>query len=66
MCIACQQEFMWLAYLESRGLAGPENAAAAPTPLAALAEEPPSPPTAQNEREAADESGFAGDDPTAE
>ena len=23
MCIACQQDFMWLAYLESRGLIGP-------------------------------------------
>ena len=25
MCIACEQELMWLAYLESRGLTGPEE-----------------------------------------
>jgi hypothetical protein len=65
MCIACEQEFMWLAYLESRGLVAPDNPATARTPLAAFADKPPSTPTEQSEPEAADKNKFACDDPTA-
>jgi hypothetical protein len=61
MCIACEQNFMWLAYLESRGLVGPDGRAAMPGPFAA-ADRPLSTAT---EQEAADQKKFSSDDPTA-
>jgi hypothetical protein len=63
MCIACQQDFMWLAYLESRGLTGPDGRAAEPAPVA-FADKPPSPP-AEDSDEPADKNKFSCDDPTA-
>ena len=59
MCIACQQDFMWLAYLESRGLLGPEKPEAAPGPFAAVPEVSPQ----RREGEAAPASKFSCDDP---
>ena len=63
MCIACEQDFMWLAYLESRGLIGPDRRAAVPEPFA-VADKPQSAATGQ-EAEAADQKKFSCDDPTA-
>jgi hypothetical protein len=63
MCIACQQEFMWLAYLESRGLNAADSPAMARSPFAPFSGKP-SPPTESTEPDAADKSGFACDDPT--
>jgi len=62
MCIACEQNFMWLAYLENRGLIGPDGRAI-PGPFAA-SDKPPSPATEQ-EAEAAEQKKFSCDDPTA-
>jgi hypothetical protein len=66
MCIACQQDFMWLAYLESRGLIGPDKAAAAGKPFAAVADEPPSISADESAPEPAGNNKFSCDDPTAE
>jgi hypothetical protein len=63
MCIACQQDFMWLAYLESRGLIGPDGRATEPAPVT-FADKPPSPP-AEDSGEPADKNKFSCDDPTA-
>ena len=63
MCIACEQNFMWLAYLENRGLIGPDERAAMPGPFAAP-DKPPSTATEQK-AEAADQKKFSCDDPTA-
>jgi hypothetical protein len=63
MCIACQQEFMWLAYLESRGLNAADSPAMARSPFAPFSGKP-SPPTESTEPDAAEKAGFACDDPT--
>jgi hypothetical protein len=63
MCIACQQDFMWLAYLESRGFIGPAGRATEPAP-ATFADQPLTPP-AEDSGEPADKSKFSCDDPTA-
>ena len=63
MCIACEQNFMWLAYLESRGLVEADGRAAVPGRLADP-EKPLSAP-AEQEAEAAEETKFSCDDPTA-
>jgi len=62
MCIACEQNFMWLAYLESRGLIGPDGRAI-PGPFAAP--DKPLPTATEQETEAADQKKFSCDDPTA-
>jgi hypothetical protein len=61
MCIACEQNFMWLAYLESRGLTGPDGRTAMPGSFAA----PDKPLSTAIEQEAADQKKFSCDDPTA-
>lgn len=63
MCIACQQEFMWLAYLESRGLNASDSPAMARSPFASFSGKP-SPAAESTEPDAADKGGFACDDPT--
>jgi len=69
MCLACEQDAMWFAYLQRKGLITPDGY---------LVEEPPSllapietgpAPEAQPEKNAsepADKSGFSCDDPTAQ
>jgi hypothetical protein len=69
MCIACEQDFMWLAYLESRGRIGPDRRAAVPEPFA-VADKPRSAEIGQEgatgqEAEAAHQKKFSCDDPTA-
>jgi hypothetical protein len=58
---------MWLAYLESRGLIGPDKPAVAGKPFAAVADEPPSISTEKGAPEPpAGNNKFSCDDPTAE
>jgi hypothetical protein len=64
MCIACEQELMWL-YLESRGLNSPDSPATLRSPFADFPGKPPSPSTEQSEPAATDKTNFACDDPTA-
>jgi hypothetical protein len=63
MCIACEQDFMWLAYLERGGLIGPEGRASAPEP-SLFADKAPSAPAEQSV-EPAGYAKFSCDDPTA-
>ena len=64
MCIACEQEFMWLAYLESRGLDASDSPAMKRSPFAPFTGKPSAPPTEATEPKAADKTNFACDDPT--
>jgi len=63
MCIACELNFTWLDYLESRDLGGAAGRAAAPLPFAA-ANKPPSA-AAEQDAQTADTNRFSFDDPTA-
>jgi hypothetical protein len=65
MCIACEQELMWLAYLESRGLDAPDSLPSRRSPFADFPGKPSSTSTEQTEPAAA-KTNFACDDPTAE
>jgi hypothetical protein len=65
MCIACEQEFMWLAYLESRGLDPSDSAAMRRSPFAPPPDKASSPP-AEGAEPAADKPNFVCDDPTGE
>ena len=70
MCIACEQDAMWFAYLERKGLITPDGyplgqapsvfaaEPAAPAPIAAQAKEQASPETAEK-------SSLSDDDPAA-
>jgi hypothetical protein len=40
MCLACEEDSIWLAYLESRGLLQPDNPAAAQALFAAFPMQP--------------------------
>lgn len=40
MCLACEQDAIWLAYLESRGLLKPDDPAAVEALFAAFPEQP--------------------------
>ncbi len=71
MCLACEEDAIWLAYLESRGLLTPDNPGAAEALFAAF---PVNPIPAQSESGAAppaeapasaEKSAFSCDDPTA-
>jgi hypothetical protein len=67
MCLACEQDAMWFAYLQRKGLITPDGY---------LVEEPPSlfgpveataaRPMSDNAGKPADKSGFSCDDPTAQ
>jgi len=71
MCLACEEDGIWMAYLESRGLLKPDNPAA----LAALfgtfpvqplpMQDEPATDQARTEEPATAASPFACDDPTA-
>jgi hypothetical protein len=63
MCIACELNFTWLDYLESRDLAGPDGRAASPLPFA-VADKPPSNAAGQD-AQTAETNKFSCDDPTA-
>lgn len=63
MCIACELDFVWLAYLEDRGLAGPDKGTGAQAPPAAVPESPPH--RAESVVKLAEPSKFSCDDPTA-
>jgi hypothetical protein len=63
MCIACEQEFMWLAYLEGRGLNPSDGPAMMRSPFAPLPDKASSPP-AEGTEPSADKPNFACDDPT--
>ena len=65
MCIACEQELMWLAYLESRNLNSPDSPVKMRSPFADFPGKPSSSPTEQKEPAAVDKTNFACDDPTA-
>ena len=40
MCLACEQDAIWLAYLESQGLLNPDDPAAVDAPFAAFPVQP--------------------------
>lgn len=65
MCIACEQNFGWLAYLESRGLGAPAKPAGAQTPSAAVADNPLSMPNEPSAPAPAKLPPFSRDEPTA-
>jgi hypothetical protein len=70
MCLACEQDAIWMAYLDSRGLLQPDNPAAAEALFAAFPEQPlPMQPDQEGQRERApapaEKNPFSCDDPTA-
>jgi hypothetical protein len=76
MCLACEQDAMWLAYLESRGLLKPDDPAAVEALFAAFPVQPlplqaekvqPEPETERSgpATEEAAKNPFSCDDPTA-
>jgi len=71
MCLACEQEGMWLAYLQRRGLITPDGRFVEPPPFLADANEPPVEPQPEQEKqsdsasELADKGKFSCDDSTA-
>ena len=70
MCLACEQDALWFAYLQRRGLITPDGFLVEQPPFLADAGEPP--PTQDTETkgehasEAAGKDKFACDDPAAE
>jgi hypothetical protein len=68
MCLACEQQGLWLAYLQKRGLITPGGYLTEQPPFLADAGEPkPAEPAAADETPAAvtDSSKVSGDDPKA-
>jgi hypothetical protein len=73
MCLACEQDAMWLAYLESKGLLKPDDPAAVEALFAAfpvqelpLQQEPPQPDESLGDATAKAKNPFSCDDPAAE
>jgi hypothetical protein len=70
MCIACEQDAMWFAYLRRKGLITPDGYLVEPPPsLTDPVDTVPAPAdtSAENASESADKtSGFSSDDPTAQ
>jgi hypothetical protein len=74
MCLACEQDAIWLAYLESRGLLQPDDPAAVdalfgafpvqPLPVQGDGAQPAGAPTEIDSKSA--QNPFSCDDPTAE
>jgi hypothetical protein len=71
MCLACEQDAMWFAYLQRKGLITPDGYLVEPPPslldpvqseAAPAAEQQPE----QNAGQPADKSGFSCDDPAAQ
>jgi hypothetical protein len=70
MCLACEEDSIWLAYLESRGLLQPDNPEAAQALFAAFPVQPlPTQPEQSELRDSApakaEKNPFSCDDPTA-
>ena len=68
MCIACEQDALWFAYLQRRGLITPEGLPVEPPPFVAGAREPPPAQAAGNKEttpESANKGEFSCDDPAA-
>ena len=70
MCLACEEDSIWLAYLESRGLLQPDNPEAAQALFAAFPVQPlPTQPEQPELRDSppakAEKNPFSCDDPTA-
>jgi hypothetical protein len=75
MCLACEQDTIWLAYLESRGLLQPDDPAAVdalfgafpvqPLPVQGESAQPVSAPAETDNNKSA-KNPFSCDDPTAE
>ena len=76
MCMACEQDAMWLAYLDSQGLLKPDDPAAVealfsafpvqPLPVQAEWDSPTPEPPAKSAPNPAANNPFSCDDPTAE
>ena len=71
MCLACEQDAIWLAYLESQGLLKPDDPAAVEALFAGFPVQPLPVQPIENEQPAkaaakAAENPFSCDDPTAE
>jgi hypothetical protein len=70
MCLACEQDAIWFAYLESRGLLKPDDPAAVEALFSAFPVQPlpvqPEPAQAANPLAAPAKNPFSCDDPTAE
>jgi hypothetical protein len=73
MCLACEQDAMWFAYLQRKGLITPEGYLVEEPPFVAGVIEPPpaqvaekAETTDQSASEATNKSAFSCDDPTAE
>ena len=73
MCFACEQDFVWLAYLQSRGLIGPDGrirpdatfeAIADDAAFAAVPDVPQATQAEEGKPEPADKPKFSCDDPT--
>jgi hypothetical protein len=70
MCLACEQDAIWLAYLESRGLLQPDDAAAVEALFGAFpvnplpVQRPPDAQAANGPGAAAERNPFSCDDPT--
>ena len=71
MCLACEQDAIWLAYLESRGLLNPDDPAAVEALFAAFPVQPlplqpePEPQQTASAPEKIAKNPFSCDDPTA-
>ena len=72
MCLACEQDAIWLAYLESRGMLQPDDAAALETlfgvfPVNPLpVQQPTGEPAANGPAAGSQSNPFSCDDPTAQ
>jgi hypothetical protein len=72
MCLACEQDAIWLAYLESRGLLAPDDAAAIDALFGAFPANPlpmqqaPDEQAANRPAPTAKRNPFSCDDPTAQ
>jgi hypothetical protein len=70
MCLACEQDAIWFAYLESQGLLKPDDPAAADALFGAFPVQPlpmqrESEPTTDEQTKVAQNNPFSCDDPTA-
>ena len=68
MCLACEQDAMWFAYLQRKGLITPDGylIEQPPSLLDPIETGPAEEKPEQNAKEPADKSGFACDDPAAQ
>jgi hypothetical protein len=65
MCLACEQDFGWFAYLESQGLAQLARCVPARAPFPLFADKPMSTQNEGSAPKSADDNPFSCDEPTA-